>query len=51
MEPIDITKMDLKELKAMAYDEIAKIELCQNNLKMLNAEIEKRNEKANSEQP
>jgi hypothetical protein len=34
-------------LKSLAYDELTKIELCQNNLRLLNAEISKRLEFAN----
>jgi hypothetical protein len=32
----------LTELKAMAYDELSKIESAQSNLRMINGEIQKR---------
>jgi len=36
---MDITKLDLKELKALAYDQLTEIEQCQINLKAINIEI------------
>jgi hypothetical protein len=42
-----ITDFSVVELKSLAYDELTKIELCQNNLRLLNAEISKRLEFAN----
>ena len=41
MKPI--TEQTIQELKALAYDQLATIEACQNNLKLINAEITKRN--------
>lgn len=41
---VDITKLSVTELKAYAYDEVAKVEVAQNNLRVLNAEIAKRTE-------
>lgn len=38
-ETIDIKKLSDLELKALAYDELAKIELSQNNLRVLNQEL------------
>lgn len=37
-----ITDLTLVELKSLAYDELTKIELCQNNLRLLNQEITNR---------
>jgi hypothetical protein len=42
-----ITDFSVVELKSLAYDELTKIELCQNNLRLLNGEISKRLEFAN----
>ena len=39
---MDITQMSLEELKALAYDQIVILESAQNNLRQINAEIEKR---------
>ncbi len=39
---MDITKMDLKELKVLAYDNLAQIQACQDNLKAINHEISKK---------
>jgi len=36
---MDITKLNVTELKALAYDQLVQIENAQNNLKILNAEI------------
>ena len=45
MEQIDITKKTLTELEAMAYQEIVKSKICQNNLSALEQQIlKKRNE-------
>lgn len=40
---MNIKEMSLQELKALAYDQMAQIQLCQNNLQMLNTEIDFRN--------
>lgn len=37
-----ISDLTVVELKSLAYDELAKIELCQNNLRALNQEITNR---------
>ena len=37
-----ISDLTVVELKSLAYDELAKIELCQNNLRVLNQEISNR---------
>jgi hypothetical protein len=37
-----ISDLTVIELKSLAYDELAKIELCQNNLRALNQEITNR---------
>ena len=39
---MDITKLDIKELKALAYDELLRLELAKNNLAILNQEINSR---------
>lgn len=36
------------ELKALVYDELAKIDICQNNIKLLNQEIRERINKENT---
>jgi len=41
-QDIDITKMTVIELKALAYDELAKQQVCQQNLQIINQEIVKR---------
>lgn len=38
----DVTKMTVEQIKALAYDQIVLLEQAQNNLKILNAEIQKR---------
>lgn len=42
MENIDLTKLDIKELKALAYDHLAQLEAINLNLKNINNEIAKR---------
>lgn len=42
MNPIDITKLTVVELKALAYEEMLKIEGAQRNLQVLQQEINKR---------
>ena len=44
---MDISKMDIKELKATAYDEGMKMEVSRQNLMILNQEIQKRTVKQN----
>ena len=46
---MDITKLTITELKAMVYDELIKLENCQNNIKTLNEEIKKRGEEKKTE--
>lgn len=36
---MDITKMNLVELKSLAYDQLTSLEQTQNNLKIINQEI------------
>ena len=42
---IDITKLSITEIKAMAFDTLNEINFFQNNLKILNEEIIKRSVK------
>lgn len=46
---MDITKLSITELKALAFDIIAQIELSQNNLRAVQQEIAKKQKEA--EQP
>jgi hypothetical protein len=39
---MDLTKMTLEQLKALAYDQLVDIQRLQQNLQLLNTEIEKR---------
>ena len=39
---MDIKKLDVKELKALAYDELLRLEQAKNNLAILNQEINSR---------
>jgi hypothetical protein len=39
------------ELKALAYDQLATIEMCQNNLKLINQELAERSKKEPVETP
>jgi len=39
---MDITKLTVEALKALAYDEMAKIQLSQQNLQLINQEISKK---------
>lgn len=39
---MDLTKLTIEQLKALAYDSIVDLERIQNNLKFLNEEISKR---------
>lgn len=43
---IDITKLTDVEIKALAYDEIAKLEIATANIKVCNAELLKRSQPA-----
>jgi hypothetical protein len=40
---MDLTKLKIEQLKAMAYDQIVILEQTQRNIQVLNAEIQKRN--------
>lgn len=40
---MDIKKLTLEELKALVYDELAKVEQSQQNIRILNQEINERN--------
>lgn len=39
---MDITKLDIKELKVLAYDLLIQAEQVQNDLRIVNQEIQKR---------
>lgn len=39
---MDITKLTVVELKALAYDELSKLSNSQENIKLINIEISKR---------
>lgn len=45
---MDITKLTLEELKALAYDQIMLIQQSQNNLNLIQAEIERRKQNEKS---
>jgi hypothetical protein len=47
-ETVDIKKLSDIEIKALAYDELARLEMCQNNLKVLNQELQSRNTRSTS---
>jgi hypothetical protein len=36
---VDIKSLSDVEIKALAYDELARLEMCQNNLRILNKEL------------
>jgi hypothetical protein len=42
MEQTNISQVATVELKALAYDQISQIELCQNNLRVINQELSRR---------
>jgi hypothetical protein len=44
---IDITKLSITELKALAFDLLIIVQNTQNNLNLINQEIEKRNVQTN----
>ena len=44
---MDITKLTIEELKALAYDEMIKLNTAQQNIQLIQAEINKRIEKDN----
>ena len=48
---LDITKFSVTELKAMVYDEMVLAEQASNNIKVLNAELQKRQSKPVPEAP
>lgn len=51
---MDIGKMDIRDLKALAYDEISKLELAQKNLAVINQAIAQKgaqNEKGTTVEP
>jgi hypothetical protein len=39
---MDISKLSVEALKAMAYDEFVRVQVSQKNLEIINAEISKR---------
>jgi hypothetical protein len=43
---VDIKKLSVVEIKALAYDELAKLEACQMNLRTLNQELTLRAEQS-----
>ena len=47
---MDITKMSIEELKAMAFDEMQKIQIAQNNLQLLQEQIAKVGEEEEGEE-
>lgn len=48
---MDITTLSVQELKALVYDESVRIEQSQNNVRIINAEIAKRNETMSASSP
>lgn len=46
---MDIATLDIKDLKALAYDELVKIEMSQQNLRLINTELAKHSEAPKSE--
>jgi hypothetical protein len=49
---MDITKItDVKELKAMAFDEMQKVQVAQNNLQIIQQRIAQVQEEANKQAP
>ena len=48
---MDITQMSDTDLKALAYDQMAQIELSQANLRAINGELEKRRQPAEEAKP
>jgi len=46
---MDIKTLPLKELKALAYDQLVQLEQFQTNLKIINAEIAERNKTMSEE--
>lgn len=43
MENIKIEELDIKELKALIYDQLVLLEQTKNNINVLQAELQKRN--------
>ena len=41
---MDLTKQTDTELKALAYDELTKVQVAQNNVNIINQELARRNE-------
>ena len=41
---MDLSTLDLKELKALAYDQLVLLQQTQNNIRILEEEIRKRNQ-------
>lgn len=42
MEQTNVSQLDTTQLKALAYDQMVQIELCQNNLRAINQELGRR---------
>lgn len=49
-QPIDINSLTIEQAKALAFDELVKIEAAQKNLQILNQIIAKRNSEVKPEQ-
>lgn len=47
---MDIKKLTLEQLKALAYDQLVMVEQSQNNIKVINAEISERNKNMSEEE-
>lgn len=45
-ENVDIRKLSDIEIKALAYDELARLEISQTNLRILNQELQSRNSRS-----
>ena len=51
MSQLDISKLDLKELKALAFDQQRELNLFQRNLEILFKEIEKKEKAEREKEP
>lgn len=48
---MDISKLSIESLKAMAYDEFVRVQVSQKNLEIINAEISKRQAEVSETEP
>jgi len=48
---MDITKLSIEALKAMAYDEFVRVQVSQKNLEIINTEISKRQTEVSETEP